>query len=153
MRSFIFASAVLAAGLLAPVHAGAQEEVRTTYEDAGPNRLLLATGLATLGFAYSVSAWVGLTSPHESERWLVVPFVGPWAAIAQREQCGESPLVPCATDSAYIALLAVDGALQLAGIAQIALAIVKRERREVERPLVMPIAIRGGAGLSATAAF
>lgn len=107
----------------------------------------MATGIATLGFSHSVSAWVGATSPHESDRFLLVPAVGPFLALAQREGC------ECATEPTYEGLLVASGALQLAGLAQIAFAFVKRERREVERPLVMPLALRGGAGLGATATF
>lgn len=144
------------AALTAPAAAHAEEEAvapRARMEDRGPNRLLMATGIATLGFSYSVSAYVGATSPRASEQWLVVPLLGPWVALARREECGESPAVTCDTEPTYKALLLADGAMQLAGVAQIAFAFVKRELRDTERPLVMPIAVRGGAGVGALATF
>lgn len=155
MHPRIFA-AVLAFGELLQARVASADELeprRVTIEDRGPNRLLLATGIATLGFSYGVSSWVGATSPHASERFLLVPVFGPWVALTEREHCGPRPAVPCESDHTYEGLIVASGALQLAGIAQIAFAFVKRERREIERPLVMPVAFRSGAGLGATATF
>lgn len=155
MSPRFFAPVLAFAGLLEASAAKADElePRRVVIEDRGPNRMLLATGIATLGFAYGVSGWVGATSPHESERFLLVPVLGPWGALAEREHCGPSPAVPCDRDHTYEGLIVASGAMQLAGVAQIAFAFVKRERREVERPLVMPVAFRAGAGLGATATF
>ena len=118
--------------------------------DRGPNRLLLGTGVTTLVFAYGISAYVGATTERSSERWLVVPLAGPWVALAQREGCAETGTTPCDVDPAFRGLLVADGLLQLAGAAQIALAFVKRERREVT---FVPSRVPGGAGLVALGTF
>ena len=155
MRPRIFAALLAFAELLGAGMGRADEEAprRVEVVDRGPNRLLLATGIATLGFSYGVSAWVGATSPRESERFLIAPVVGPWIALVVREGCGPRPAVPCDTEPTYDGLIVASGALQLVGLAQVAIAFVKRERREIERPLVMPVAFRAGAGLTATARF
>jgi hypothetical protein len=166
MRRSIFAVVVAAAGLIVPTSGRADDAPasRVRIEDRGPNRLLLATGIATLGFSYSVSAYIGATSPRESERFLLVPAVGPFIALAERDPCASFPStssstsavpssVPCDREPTYQGLLIASGAMQLAGIAQIALAFVTRERRETERPLVMPLAVRGGAGIGASTTF
>jgi hypothetical protein len=156
MRRLLFPALLALTALVVPGNAAADDPpaARVSIEDRGPNRLLLATGIATLGFSYSVSAWVGATSPRESERFLLVPTLGPFIALAEREECGpRGPSVPCDTQSMYEGLLVASGALQITGVALIGYAFVKRERREVERPIVMPVALRGGAGLGAIARF
>ena len=51
------------------------------------------------------------------------------------------------------ALLVDDDVNFVLGLAEVVYAFMKRERREVERPLVTALAFRGGAGLGATAKF
>jgi hypothetical protein len=157
MRPSFFAALLATAGLFVSADGRADDEApasRVRIEDRGPNRLLLATGIATLGFSFAVSGYVGATSPRESERFLLVPAIGPFIALAERESCGGQPSsVSCNAESTYQGLLVASGAMQLAGVAQIALAFVTRERREIERPVVMPLALRGGAGIGASATF
>lgn len=142
------------ASVVAPEEARADEPVETiVVEDRGPNQLLLATGVATLGFSYAVSGWVGATSSRASERFLLVPVAGPWLALSRRETCGERPAVPCDIEPTYDALFVVDGVLQGLGLAQVAYAFVKREKREVERPSVVPLSIPRGAGVAAVGTF
>jgi hypothetical protein len=155
MRALVFSLPLAVAAWLLPADARADDTPprRIEIEDRGPNRMILASGIATFGFSYGVSGYVGATSPHESERFLLVPVFGPWMALVEREACGPSPAVSCETESTYQALLVASGGLQLLGLAEVAYAFVKRERREVERPLVTALAFRGGAGLGATAKF
>jgi len=117
--------------------------------DDGPNRLLLATGFVTLGFAYGISAYVAVGTEHGSEKWLFVPIAGPWVALARREDCGDR----CNVEGASRALLVADGIVQLAGVAQIAAAFVTRELKERERPIIVPMRVEGGAGVSAVGTF
>lgn len=157
-RPFLFAVLLGAAGVLSPTVARAEEAQeapasRVRIEDRGPNRLLMATGLATFGFSYSVSAYVGAASQRESDRFLVVPAAGPFIALVERDACGTAATGACTNEMTYEGLLVASGVMQLAGLAQIGLAFITRERREVERPLVMPQALRGGAGLGAVAQF
>ena len=133
-----------------PTTAEKPERATSAFVDAGPNRLLLGTGITTLGFAYGIAAYVGATTERSSERWLIVPFAGPWLALANREGCAETGTTPCDVDPAFRGLLVADGLLQLAGAAQIALAFVKRERRDVT---FLPSRVPGGAGLVALGTF
>jgi hypothetical protein len=155
MRALVFSLPLAAFAWLLPADVRADDAParRFEVEDRGPNRMILASGIATLGFSYGVSGYVGATSPRESERFLLVPVLGPWMALAEREACGSPPAVPCETESTYQALLVASGGLQLLGLAEVAYAFVKRERREVERPLVTALAFRGGAGIGAIAKF
>lgn len=157
MRWFVLGTVILASVAGAEdAHAQEPPAQEIVVEDRGPNRLLLATGIATFGFTYLVSGWVGITTPRASEHFLVVPLVGPWMALAEREHCGEGPVdvaVPCHTEGTYVALLVVDGILQGLGAAQIALSFVKREKREVERPRIVPLRIDHGAGVAAVGTF
>jgi hypothetical protein len=155
MRSAVVAWLALAAVAM-PASARAEDDTpdsRIVIEDRGPNRLLLATGIATLGFNYAVSAWVGVTSPRESERFLTVPLFGPWLALARREGCGGEGAVTCENETTYVGLLIADGALQALGAAQIGFAFVKREKRELERPAIVPLRLDHGAGVAAVGTF
>ena len=153
MRRPLFYAAVVVACALPRVASADEPIERVVVEDRGPNHLLLATGIATFGFSYAVSGWVGLTSPRASERFLVVPVAGPWIALSRRALCGERPAVPCDTERTYEGLLIADGILQGLGLAQIGYAFVKREKREVERTTVVPLTIAHGAGVAAVGTF
>ena len=104
--------------------------------DAGPNRLLLATGAATFAFSYGGAAWVGLTSSRTADRPLLVPFAGPWIALNAHVAgaCGALGGT-CGQEAAYSGLLIADGLVQAASAVQIALAFVHRELRETSTPL------------------
>jgi hypothetical protein len=156
----LVASALTAADARADSKATTAESLRDDPHviDGGPNRLLLATGLATLGFAYGISAYVGATTERGSERWLLVPVSGPWLALARREGCAEVGATPCDVEPTFQGLLVADGLIQLAGVAQLALAFVKRERRETQAAVartvsLLPARMPGGAGLFAHGAF
>lgn len=128
-------------------------------EDRGPNRLLLATGVATLGFTYGVSAYAGATTTWDSERWLLVPLVGPWLTLIRREGCGAPDSARCEVEPTFSALFVASGLLQLGGAVQIAAAFLKRELHEVDRPVVqrtvaiVPSGVPGGATLAARGIF
>jgi len=112
-------------------------ERRATVVDAGPSRLLLATGAATFAFSYGGAAWVGLTSTRSADRPLLVPFAGPWIALhahvtAACDQLGG----PCGQETAYSGLLIADGLVQAASAVQIALAFVHRELHETSEPVM-----------------
>lgn len=111
--------------------AGTQHVVR----DPGPNQLLLASGAATFAFGYGAAAWVGATSSLSTDRALLLPFAGPWLAFATRPPCDGATGGICHHEATYDGLLVADGLVQLAGVAQIALAFVRRDLRTVQEPL------------------
>lgn len=128
--------------------------------DAGPNRLLLASGAATIGFAYGGSLWVGATSTRSSDRPLLVPFAGPWIALGAHGSCGGGG-TPCGQETTYAALFIADGLVQAAGAVQIALAFLRRDLRDTHDPLVRSARVTvapsrpagGGLGLAAVGEF
>lgn len=172
---FVLVTSTAALATAAPAHADSKATTQPTtpaalppataaerpyvLEDHGPNRLLLATGLATLGFAYGVSAYAALTTERDSEKWLLVPVAGPWLTLIRREDCGDRASARCDVESTFAGLFVASGLLQLAGVVQIAAAFAKRELREVDRPVVpfraavLPAAVPGGAALAAQGTF
>lgn len=111
-------------------------ETRQAVREGEPNRLLLASGAATFAFGYAGAAWVGATSSLSSDRALLVPFAGPWIALAARPACDGSSSGVCGHETTYDGLLIADGLVQFAGVAQIAVAFFRRELRAVEEPVV-----------------
>ena len=140
--------------------ADAATEPRAAVVDAGPSRLLLATGAASFAFAYGGSLWVGATSTRASDRALLVPFAGPWIAFGTHGACGESG-APCGQEATYAALMIADGLVQAASAVQIALAFVHRDVRETREPIVRSARVTvmpsrpagGGLGLAAVGEF
>lgn len=130
--------------------------------EGGPSRLLLTTGAATFAFGYLSALYVGATSAAESDRALLLPFAGPWAALAARDRCATEE--ECGTDPTYRTLLVADGIVQAAGAAQVALAFVFREVVPAQDPRIKPGAavsslqisparMRGGVGITMTGLF
>jgi hypothetical protein len=112
-------------------------EPRMKVVDMGPNRLLLAAGAATFAFAYGGSLWVGATSSRSTDRPLLVPFAGPWFALANRGTCGDGGSGrACGPETTYSALLIADGLVQAAGAVQIALAFLHRDLRSAKEPII-----------------
>jgi hypothetical protein len=128
--------------------------------ETGPNRLLLASGAATLAFGYGGAAWVGATSSLETDRLLLLPLAGPWLALATRAPCDEPSTGVCGHETTYDGLLVADGLVQIAGVVQVALAFLRRDlRRAVEPSLfgghmrVAPARAAGGLAIAATGTF
>jgi hypothetical protein len=159
---FCLASSVAVLGSAGDARAdgsGAPEQ-RAGLVDAGPNRLLLATGAATFAFAYGGSLWVGATSTRSSDRPLLVPFAGPWLSLLSHPACGSGG-APCGQETTYAALFIADGLVQAASAMQIALAFLHRDLRETHEPLVRAARVTlapsrsagGGLGLAAIGEF
>jgi hypothetical protein len=135
MRSFrplSLVAAIAAALLTGPARATEQDRV----VEGGPNRLLLTTGAATFAFGYVSAAYVGATSSSDTDRMLLLPFVGPWASFAARGSCATTEA--CEAEPTYKALLVADGIVQAAGAAQIALAFLFRELVPASDPRIKP---------------
>ena len=84
---------------------------------------MIAGGLATLGIAYSTALVLGASANFgDGTGWLVLPVVGPWAAIGARSyQCSNDPLRAneCVSGAfsevQTIAILSADAVVQTAG--------------------------------------
>ena len=110
-------------------------EAQRVVRDPGPNPLLLTSGAATFAFGYGAAAWVGATSTLSTDRPLLLPFAGPWLALATRGPCEGTTGGICGHERTYDGLLVADGLVQLAGVAQIALAFLRRDLRTVHEPV------------------
>jgi hypothetical protein len=97
-----------------------------------------ASGAATFAFAYGGAPWVGATSTRSSDRPRLVPFVGPWLALATRGACGGESGRDCGPETTYAGLAIADGLVQAAGVVQIALAFVHGDLRYAKDPAVSP---------------
>lgn len=135
-------------------------ELPPVVAKGGPNALLLTSGSATFAFGYAGAAWVGATSTLDTDRSLLFPIAGPWVALEARAPCGGDVGGVCAHETTYDALLIADGIVQLAGIAQIALAFMHRDLRSDEAPIVgarvhvIPSRTAGGGlGMAASGMF
>jgi hypothetical protein len=134
---------------------------RHVVTDVGPNRLLMASGAATFAFGYAGAVWVGATSTLATDRPLLIPFAGPWLALATRAPCGGETSGVCGHEATYDALLIADGLVQVAGIAQIALAFLHRDLRPAAEPVIHGARVHvtpartagGGLAIAASGAF
>ena len=99
-----------------PVPEGYRVEHRAAYG-------LIGGGLATLLIAYSTAIVLGASGDFENGAgWLVVPVVGPWAAIGARSyHCANDPLLATKCVSGAfsevqtIAILSGDAVIQATG--------------------------------------
>lgn len=103
---------VAAAALLVAGSAGAQQ----TLAEQPPrpiNTPLALAGGGVLAAAYIPSFIVGVGSSNSSDKWLLMPVLGPWIDVAERGCGGPS----CGGDAGNKILLIGDGILQLGGAA------------------------------------
>lgn len=152
----VFCTALVTLVLSAtPAHAEGNE----TVARSGPNPALLRSGIVALGVPYAASVLVGFTSDHEGDKNLYLPVAGPWLDLGQRGGCGEGYATPCDRETAYKALLVVDGVVQAIGALEILGAFVYPETHTSSastRPTwsVRPAQLAaGGYGLSAFGSF
>jgi hypothetical protein len=105
------------------------ETVRAQY--AGPNTMLIGSGLLVFGVAYGTSAIVAGTSDHPGDRHLYVPVVGPWMNLADRGSCGGRLDRSCDNETTNKVLLVADGVFQGIGVLSIIGGFLSPEHREV----------------------
>lgn len=86
---------------------------RGTGDITRPNRTLIITGGAVLAGSYLTSAIVGVANDRDADNRLLIPVVGPWADLADR-QCDQSP---CDHKFWSTTLLVASGVLQAGGLA------------------------------------
>jgi hypothetical protein len=90
-----------------------------TVTRTGPNKALLQSGIVAVGVPYAASAVVALTSDHAGDKNLYLPVVGPWFDLGNRGSCGGAMEPSCDRETAYKALLVVDGVIQGIGALEI----------------------------------
>jgi hypothetical protein len=98
---------------------GADYDARAGAErsqsEARPNRTLLVTGGAVLAGSYLTSAIAGVANDRDADRRLLIPVIGPWADLADR-QCDRQP---CEHKFWDATLLVASGVLQAGGLATV----------------------------------
>lgn len=158
---------VVAATLALPTNARAQEPMAqepTPYtsdmpqtERYRPNRpLLIASGSAFLG-AYATSAVIGAVNDRDEDKFLLVPLVGPWIDLGNRD-CAK---LACDNEDWSKALLIGSGVIQTLGAAGTIASFFVTETRtttaratEKSRWMITPSNVgRTGYGLSAAGTF
>lgn len=77
------------------------------------NRTLLVSGGAVLAGSYLTSAIIGASNDRDADHRLVIPIIGPWADLADR-QCDQTP---CEHKFWDTTLLITSGLLQAGGLA------------------------------------
>jgi hypothetical protein len=186
MNKYICAAAALGAGVLGTVPALAQNQTVITTPPAqqapatvvapisaqparetataGPNALLLHSGLFAFGIPYMASVVVASTSDRSEDKNLYIPVAGPWIDFANRGNCNSAgdnrASEPCAGETAYKVLLVGNGILQTIGALEIMSAFmfptrttVAEARPSSPRVVVSPYYVGSGYGLSAFAKF
>jgi hypothetical protein len=74
-------------------------------------------GAALLAGAWLPSLIIGATSGIDTNHWLFLPAIGPWAAYAARDACPPSDPAACLSDAGTRIALIADGILQTTGAA------------------------------------
>lgn len=101
---------IAAAALLVAGSASAQQSL--AEQPPRPiNAPLAFAGGGVLAGTYIPSLLVGIGSPNSSDKWLLLPVLGPWIDVAERG-CGGPD---CGADSGNKILLIGDGILQVGG--------------------------------------
>jgi hypothetical protein len=137
----------------------ARAEGNETVTRSAPNSALLHSGIVALGVPYAASVLVGVTSDHEGDKNLYLPVAGPWLDLGHRGGCGEGYATPCDRETAYKALLVVDGVVQAIGALEIVGAFVYPETHTSTASVGPTWSVRpaqlaaGGYGLSAFGSF
>jgi hypothetical protein len=120
-----------------------------------PNYPMFWSGVVAFTFAYNDSIFVAIQSDRSSDKRLLLPVVGPWLALGQRNCSSE----PCKNPGLSATLLAIDGASQGVGFAlMLASLVVPNRAMEIRmgkaRIRMTPVALGAGAeGIAATAPF
>jgi len=164
MRKLELGFAALLALTVVPGPLQAQEPAPATVEVEtrnAPHKALLRLGLVLFGGAYVGSAVVGAASPRTADRYLFIPVVGPVADLLDRG-CSERGCGP--DDDVAKSFLVASAVVQTAGIAFAVAALftdeVESKRVDPktlaasgERPMLAPVALPGGAGVTAITRF
>ncbi len=138
----ILAASVLIGSWATTSHAQGEATITTTQSAAPmtteqrelfkPNRpLLLAGSVAFLG-GYVPAMFVAGLSPHDGDKALWIPVVGPWLDLGDRTMCGTpGGTSSCGREFWNDALIIASGVAQAAGVVGIAMSFFVPEERKV----------------------
>ena len=139
--------------------APAEEERVVVSEKGGPSTGMLTSGIVVFGVSYGGAVLVGATSDRESDRHLMVPFAGPWIALADRDGCSVTD-ANCDGETLDKVLIGADGVFQAIGGLLVVGAFLNPQERTVTRTTsvepsinVTPAVGSGLLGLSAFGKF
>jgi hypothetical protein len=116
-------------------------------------------GSIVLGVPYVIGLSVASSNNFENETgWLVVPAIGPWIALATREDCVPDDFNFCdEEDSAIRTLLTLDGLMQTTGTILLIYGLASTSRRYVRNDVasftITPARIGTGYGFGAYGTF
>ena len=127
------------------------QPVPTGYHlDERPQNGLVFGGLVALGVGYVAGLAVGAGEDFEGGAgWLVLPVIGPWAAIGAREiHCDSSPdkarecINLALSEAQLVTFLTVDGLVQAVGLVLVGVGLFSRQRELVRNDLA-GVTLRG----------
>lgn len=122
-----------------------------------PHRAMLVAGLGLLSGAYAFGLVAGAFDAFDNQKgWLFLPVAGPWIASSQRHACASTAVACQANDGSATVFLAMDGVAQGAGVLTMLLAVAIQEKvlvRNDAHVIVLPSAVAGGAGITASGSF
>lgn len=130
--------------------AHADEDAERIYR---PNKPLILVGFMSLALPYTVSAFVGLSSPRSEDRALFIPLAGPWLDLAIRSRCPATE-GSCEGETSARVGLVFDGILQGIGLVAMVAGFLWRHDELVRRSVfVTPWSSAHGGGIGIAGAF
>lgn len=131
-----------------------EQDTVTVYRKIRPNRAWLITGGLVLTGSYVTTAAFAVQSDHTPDKNLLIPIVGPWLNLADRQCSG------CTNETRNEALVIGSGVLQAIGAGFIVTGFLVPERIEAAtiqmgsvRMNIAPTQTPGGMGALAVGTF
>jgi len=131
-----------------------EQDTVMVYRKIRPNRAWLITGGLVLTGSYVTTAAFAVQSDHTPDKNLLIPIVGPWINLADRQCSG------CTNETRNEALVIGSGVLQAVGAAFIVTGFLVPERIEAAtiqmgsvRMNIAPTQTPGGMGALAVGTF
>ncbi|HEY8077487.1 MAG TPA: hypothetical protein VIF62_25350 [Labilithrix sp.] len=133
---------------------GREQDTVMVYRKIRPNRAWLITGGLVLTGSYATTAAFAIQSDHTQDKTLLIPIVGPWVNLADRQCSG------CANETRNEALVIGSGILQAIGTGFIVTGFLVPEKIEAAtiqvgsvRMNIAPTQTPGGMGALAVGTF
>jgi hypothetical protein len=131
-----------------------------SHKETAPDMREIGGGIVTFGISYGISLGVAATSAHQGDSHLYVPIVGPWLDFGDRGPCSQGS---CDKETAYRALIVVDGIFQALGALSIVSGFVFQTTHEdtttstvaasQSSVRIVPMYANGGPCLAAVGSF